>query len=168
MGGTQWIWRGLRLLHLAGLAGAAGTLPALAAIGIGDHPGLAADLVYGVMLPGLGLAVASGVALTWVRRLDPRRHRWVVLHAGLACVAVGLAAGLVAPAFDLMATLAEIHGGDMGMPAYAALADRAWAGSGLGVVVILCLIAAATAKWPGPPRDATPLPRTLTSPREGA
>lgn len=165
MGGIHWVSRGLRLVHVAGLAGAAGALPALIAIGAGAHPGLAVRLVQGVMLPGLGLAVASGMALAWVRRLDPRRNRWVVLHAALAFVVVGLAAGLIAPALDLMATLAEIHGGDMDMPAYAALADRAWVGSGLGLAVILCLIAVAIVKWPGLPRDAAAAPRTSISPR---
>lgn len=153
---SSWISTGLRLAHLAGLAGFAGTLFGLAVIGVQHHPDAAASLVRGAMLPALGLAVLSGAGLAWHRRLDPRRHPWMALHGALAFAALAAILGVLAPAADLLAALADMHGGDMAMPAYAALAGRAWAGLGLALALTLVLVMVAIARRPRLRQNARP------------
>lgn len=163
---SDWMTNGLRLAHLAGLAGFAGTLLGLAVIGVQDHPAAAAGLVRGAMLPGLGLAVASGAGLAWRRRLHPRRQPWVVVHAGLAVAALGLVVLVMAPAAALMAALADRHGGDMGMPAYAALAGKAQAGLAGALALTLALAIVAIARRPRLRQNAPPKARTPASAHE--
>ncbi len=163
---STWIAHCLRLAHLAGLAGFAGTLFGLAVIGVQDHPAAASGLVRGAMLPALGLAVASGAVLAWRRRLDPRRQPWIAVHALLAVAALAAILALVAPAADLMAALADMHGGDMAMPAYAALAGRAQAGLGLALALTLALVVVAIARRPRLRQNAPPKARTPASAHE--
>lgn len=163
---SSWIPTALRLAHLAGLAGFAGTLFGLAVIGVQDHAAAAAGLVRGAMLPAVGLAVASGAALAWYRRLDPRRQPWLGLHAVLGLAALGLVVLVTVPAVDLMAALAAMHGGDMDMPAYAALAGKAQAGLAGALALTLALAVVAIARRPRLRQNAPPKARSPASTHE--
>lgn len=158
-----WTTAALRLLHFGALAGFAGGLIGLAVIGPGDDPAAAAMLVRAAMLPALGLAVLSGAGLTWLRRLDPRRQPWLIVHAGLALAALGLVAGFIAPTVDLLAALAAMHGGDWEMPAYAALAVRLRFGLAGGLALALAIVAVAIARRPRLRQNAGPKVRNPAS-----
>jgi hypothetical protein len=101
------VYKSLKLIHLLGLALflgsvfghiATGALP-----GAGTPAFIAARenislLTRVLTLPGLGLAMASGVAMVLSTRMKLIRARWVLLHATLAIVVVLLTVLIVAPA----------------------------------------------------------------------
>src|SRR5580658_201652 len=101
------MYRTLKVLHLLGLALFLGSVFSHVVAGVlGGPPGSAAFVTARVeivaatralTLPGLGLAVISGLGMA---ALSPglRRQRWLGLHAALALVIVALGVGLVAPA----------------------------------------------------------------------
>lgn len=87
----------LKALHLIGLAMFLGSI--LAHISVGLVPGMRSEpatILVGrhaidiatsfVTLPGLLLALATGVLMTWRGRFGPFRHRWLTVHQAIGIV----------------------------------------------------------------------------------
>lgn len=112
----------LKLLHLLGVSAFVGSVfghivsglivpwsdDAMAVLTARDG---IADITDSVTLPGLGLAVATGLAMMARGRIDPRRTPWLAVHAGLGLLIVANALLLVVPAGRTMAAEALRLGG---------------------------------------------------------
>lgn len=112
----------LKLLHLVGVAAFVGSIFGHIVSGLtvpwSDDP-LAVltardgilDITNTVTLPGLGLAVATGLGMMALKRIDPRRTPWLAAHAGLGLLIAANALILVVPAGRVMAEQAAKLGG---------------------------------------------------------
>ncbi len=154
----------LILLHLMGVAGffgsALGHVVASLTVPWGDEPlavltarGAILDATALVTLPGLGLAVATGVALAALaalRRTGPRPAPWLALHGGLGLLILANALLLVVPAGQVMAAEAARLGG----PAFDAVAyldalkvEAVAGGLNLAAAVATAALAVAKPAW---------------------
>ena len=76
-------------------------------------------------LPGLVLAVVSGIALVRLSRLSPARAHWIVPHAGLTILVIVIAATFVVPAgARLLAGALTLLNHEPGTTAAALVADK--------------------------------------------
>lgn len=112
----------LKLLHLVGVAAFLGsvfghivsglTVPwSDDALAVLTARGGILDITRAVTLPGLGVAVATGLGMMASKRIDPRRAPWLAVHAGLGLLIVANALLLVVPAGRVMAEQAAKLGG---------------------------------------------------------
>lgn len=117
------LYNSLKTLHLIGLALFLGSVfghvatSVLGGATLGSPEFLAARdnisaLTRTLTLPGLGLALLSGLALAYIGRVNPLRSRWLAVHGALAAGIVALTALFVAPAGDRIATAIHSFGAD--------------------------------------------------------
>jgi hypothetical protein len=102
------MYRIAKILHLLGLALFLGSIFAHIVAGqIGGGPGSAhfafaraeiSAATRALTMPGLLLALLSGLWMAVLTRLSPLRQPWLAFHAGLALVVLAIAATLVIPA----------------------------------------------------------------------
>lgn len=101
--------KSFKILHFIGLALFLGSVFGhVATSALGGPPGGSPAFVAArenisaltslLTLPGLGLTVASGLALALAGRINPIRVRWLALHGAFAVAVVVLTAVFVAPA----------------------------------------------------------------------
>lgn len=148
----------LKVLHLLGLALLLGSIFGHIVAGA-RHGGVAgspellfarqtiADATRMLTLPGLALAIASGIALALRGGRGLAGRRWLIVHAGLAVAVLALAATLIVPAGNAMLRLAAeaVAGGALG-PDYAAAARTERMVGAFNVVLILLVVAIGVAK----------------------
>jgi hypothetical protein len=103
------IYKSFKMLHLLGFALFLGSVFGHIATGVlagpaGGSPGFIAAreniqaLTSALTLPGVGLALLSGLGMTIAARINPLRARWLALHGTLALAIVVLTVSVVAPA----------------------------------------------------------------------
>jgi hypothetical protein len=142
----------LKIVHLIGLALFLGSVfsHVVAAV-LGGPPGSSdflparAEIVAAtraLTLPGLGLAVLSGVGMALVSP-GLRRQRWLWLHAGLAVLVALSSLALVAPAGRQALALAS---GDVGAPGLAAALLLERVGGSVNIVLAIALLAVGVIK----------------------
>ncbi|MBN8873867.1 MAG: DUF2269 family protein [Rhodospirillales bacterium] len=148
------MYRFLKTLHLLGLTLFLGSVFGhIVASRVGGAIGDAAFLTARadieastslLTLPGLGLALLSGIALIW---LAPARRAWMGLHAGLATVIALLTLLVIAPAGRrvLSATTALAQGQGTIDAVHAALTTEHLAGA-VNVVLALAVLALGVCK----------------------
>lgn len=131
------MYRVAKLFHLLGLTLFLGSVfgHIVASIG-GGEPGSAAFLAARenislatryLTLPGLALALVSGLAMAGKSGLPALRQRWLLVHAGLAIAIVATTATIVGPAGQriLAASLAFAHN-EPGATLAAILDAKSW------------------------------------------
>lgn len=149
--------KSFKILHFIGLALFLGSVFGhVATSALGGAAGGSAEFIAArenisaltsmLTLPGLGLTVASGLAMALVGRVNPIRARWLGLHGALAAAVVVLTAAFVAPAGRRVledalllnsggASLAEIQSGLTSEHVFGALS------------IVLSLLAIGVAVW---------------------
>ena len=139
--------RALKIVHLIGLALFLGSIfgHVVAAV-LGGPPGspgflpARAEIVAAtraLTLPGLGLAVLSGLGMAIVSP-GLRRQRWLWLHAGLALLVVVSSLALLAPAGRRALAAAEGLGAGAPDLASALLVERV--AGGVNIVLAIALL----------------------------
>lgn len=98
-------------------------------------------------LPGLGLALATGIVLMLRRGMTPNRLRWMAVKLALVAVITANAALVLAPAGRDMAAAAREGLAVGGLPArFAALEAREGAFGAANLLMTLAVIALAVVK----------------------
>jgi hypothetical protein len=102
------MYRLLKILHLLGLTLFLGSIFGhIVASVLGGEGGSPAFLfarqhvsaaTWALTMPGLGLAIATGIGMVLVGRISPLRARWLAVHALLATLVLLNAGLLVVPA----------------------------------------------------------------------
>ena len=102
------MYRIAKILHLLGLTLFLGSIFAHIVAGhLGGEPGsihfafARAEIsaaTRALTMPGLLLALVSGLWMAYLARLSPSRQPWLAFHAGLALVVLTIAATLLVPA----------------------------------------------------------------------
>jgi hypothetical protein len=102
-------------------------------------------------MPGLILAIASGVAMMFCARLSPLRSPWLAAHIGLAAVVVITAVAVVVPAGR--EALALVVAGDFGPGLNAALLrEHGFGAFNVVLTLILVVLGVFKPKWARTPR----------------
>lgn len=171
------MYRILKILHLLGLTLFLGSVLGhiVAGIGAGD-PGSASFLfareeialaTRALTLPGLLLAILSGIAMARLGRLSPVRQRWLAAKALLTAVVAVNALLFVVPSGDraLAGARALLHGeaGATAAGVLSAVGVESVAGA-VNILLVLAIVALGVAKprlaSPSAPRRDNGVPRT--------
>lgn len=152
------MYRLFKTIHLIGLAMVLGSLLGEGVIsacsGPPDGPtfaaghGLIAAMGAYLTLPGLAVAVASGVGLMVAGRLSPKTHLWLAIHLALAVALVLLTALVLAPigadlADQAMAMPADVESLILPHMAWLARAETVAA----AVALLLCMLLIVIGVW---------------------
>jgi hypothetical protein len=97
-------------------------------------------------MPGLGLAIASGLAMMFCARLSPLKNPWLAAHIVLATVVVVTAVAVVVPAGR--EALALVSAGDFGASFNAALLrEHAFGAFNVVLTLLLVILGVFKPKW---------------------
>lgn len=163
--------KSLKILHLLGLALLLGSIFGhIVAAAPHDYASGSPALLFArqtiveatraLTLPGLALAIASGIAMALRGGRALAGRRWLAVHAGLAVCVLASAMALIVPAGGTMLRLAAAAatGTPLG-PDYAAAARIERMAGAVNVVLILLIVAIGVAKPALRRRPAEAVPR---------
>lgn len=99
-------------------------------------------------MPGLVLAIVSGLGMVMISRLSPLRVKWLALHGGLALVVAIIAVAAILPAgHDMLREATALRDGSHDASAARILAAKSVEDIAGGINVLLTLTIAAIGVW---------------------
>ncbi|KAB2915080.1 MAG: DUF2269 family protein [Hyphomicrobiaceae bacterium] len=152
------MYRVLKFLHLLGLTLFLGSIfghIVVSVLGGGPHSPLflfarqnVTTATNVLTIPGLGLAIVSGIGMAVISRLSPLRARWLALHGSLALVVAAIAAVAIIPAGrDMLQGAIALRDGSPDVAAAQILTAKRIEDIAGAINILLALTIAAIGVW---------------------
>lgn len=152
------MYKALKTLHIIGMALLLGSI--FAHIAAGRVPGAETEpaaMVFArqtidlatryVTLPGLGLAIVSGILMVLRGSAGALKRRWLVAHLAIAGAVAAITFIVMIPVGrDILATAQAIAAGAEPLDAFSAAALREHVWGGVNIVLLIIAIAIGAAK----------------------
>jgi Predicted integral membrane protein (DUF2269) len=152
------MYRIFKFFHLLGLTLFLGSIfghIAVSVLGGGpDSPNFlfarqdVAAATQALTMPGLGLAILSGIGMAVIARLSPSKTRWLAVHGGLALVVAIIAITAILPAIrQILHDAIALRDGLPEASTAQILASKRIEDTAGGINVLLALTVAAIGVW---------------------